>query len=367
MAKRSFQPISRGSSDQPVEIETANVPDVVEVDLDGKDPHAFTIVVEDDTPPEDRGRPTQVRQPTEVTEDELRKYTPEAARRVKRLDFERHTERRGRETAERLAETAMNEAREARAELERLKAREGAAASVVGNAMLQRHETALSGAKARLQKAIEDGDAAAQADAQVEIGTLTSEITAIKQRLPRQAAPAEGGERQPQAQPAQVQQPQVQDPAQNPRLHPDVREWIAHNKAWFGQADYAQRTRSAITIEQDLRAENILPGSPDYIKKLDERLAVYYPDHQPFRAEAPHSQRREPEKAGGSDSQTRPGRPNAETEVTRESATSDVSASADPRTVRLTSTEVALAKRLNVPLQRYAAEKAAREARKGGA
>lgn len=368
MAPRSFQPLSRGSSDKAVEVDTDGLPDLVEIDLDGKDADAFKVVVEDDTPEADRGRPTEVARPTEVSETELRTYSESAAKRIKRIDFERNTERRGREQAERTAEAAINDAREARAEVERLKGREGQAATAVGSAMLQRHESSLLNAQAELIKAIEDGDAAAQAAAQVKISTLAAEITTIKQRLPRPAPVTDSQQQQPQQ--VQQQQPQtvVADPAQNPKLHPQVREWIGHNNSWFDKPEYQQRTNAALNIDQQLKTEGIAAGTPEYIKALDERMAVYYPDHQPFKLPAQREPRRDAETdRGGSDRQTRSGRPNAGTEVTRENASSDIQANADPRTVRLTSSEVAVAKRLGVPLQRYAKEKVEREARKGGA
>lgn len=368
MAKTSFQPLSRASSDRPVEVNTAGVPDEVEVDLDNKDPHAFEIVVEDDTPEQDRGRPTRVEDPLKVDEKELRGLSDKAQKRISRLGFERETERRGREQAERTAEAALAEVRAARAEVERYKTREGQAAGAVGTAMLQRHEAALAGEQAVLQKAIEDGDAAAQAASQVKISTLTSEITTIRQRIPKQPAADQQQQQQPQTQPVQTQQvQQPASPAQDPRLHPKVRAWLGQHSSWFGQIGYEERTRSAINIEQQLATENVPVGSPEYIKKLDERMTVYYPDHQPFKDAVPQQQQQPTEDRRVPERQTRSERPNAGTEVTRDNVDTDVQANADPRKVRLTATQVALAKRLGIPLQRYAAEVVAREQAKGGA
>ena len=321
----------------PVEIDLDDVPaGGVLVDLDSEDPNAFIEVVEvDDTPEADRGKPTQVTDPLEVSEDELRSYGNRAQDRIKRLTFETQTERRGREAAERIANEATETARRALAEVERLKTAGTATATALSETMLREREAALTTARSKLAAAHNEGDGEAIAEATTEISTLTSEIAMIKAQAPRKPAPKDPNdptpERQPQTQPTRQTQP----------LEPNVAAWIADNREWFGRPGHEEKTAVAYAVHERLLKSGVKPSSDAYTQGLDEGLKKVFADHQtsaerknPPEAERETSRRAHVVGQGGRQQPTDKG---------------------SPRTVSLTASQVKLAKTLGITPQAYAA------------
>lgn len=315
-------------------------PDLVRVDLDAEDPNDFEVVEVDDTPEGDRGKPTEVFEPVEgPSEDELRSLSSRTQSRIKRMTFERETERRGREQAERERDAAVTAARRAMEENERLKQGESRSAQALGASMLARNESESTAAQGRLEQAIADGDAAAQAKATADISRLASEAMAIKQRTPRAPAP---GQQQAQPQQQQVAQPQ----RQTQPIPPVLTDWIARNNSWFGKSGNTDqaRTRTAYGINDALVLEGMNPTTPEFVVELDRRLKAVYPDHR-----SPSSNDDGGQSNGRERSTSR--RPNPVAEGSREGRNTT---GAGPRTVELTSSQMALAKRLGVTPQAYA-------------
>jgi hypothetical protein len=179
----------------------------------------------------------------------------------------------------------------------------------------------MESAQKELAMAIEAGDATAQVEANKRIAALAFENAKLEQR--KQETPvaqpvqlADGGNLPPQ--------PTTQDlPAPDPRAE----EWASKN-TWFGQ-DRAM-TYTAFEIHKDLVNEGFDPQSNDYYEEVDKRIKIDFPH-----------------KFG-----------NTETKQTAKPVQSVASAqrSVKPgrKTVRLTSSQVAIAKKLGVPLEEYA-------------
>lgn len=352
MAKRSFQPSSRDRNELIQLPPSADaLPDVVSVDLNDEDPENFEIVEVDDTPEQDRGKPTKIDDPLDVSDVDVKGVDPNTAKRIKRLTFETNTERRAREQAERERDAAVEFARQQKAELDALRQRADGATHALGQSMLARNESSLNAAKARLTAAIENGDGAAQAEATAEITELSAEKMAIAARVPK--APKES--QQPQEQQRQVAPAQPQ--TQTPTMAPNVAAWLAQNNGWWSRD--TQKTKDAMAIHNSLRARGVDPASDAYIKGLDKGLKALYPDHTPFRGA-------DDDNGGENRSTTR--RPNPVADGGREqSTTANNAGSGNPRRVELTRSELSIAKRLGVTPQAYAAEKARRAARGEGA
>ena len=183
-------------------------------------------------------------------------------------------------------------------------------------------KTGMESAQKELAMAIESGDATAQVEANKRIAALAFENAKLEQR--KQSQPVEqepvqlsdGGRLPPQ--------PTVQDlPAPDPKAE----DWAARN-TWFGQ-DRAM-TYTAFEIHKDLVNEGFDPQSNEYYAEVDNRIKVDFPH-----------------KFG-----------NTETKQTTKPVQSVASAnrSVKPgrKTVRLTSSQVAIAKKLGVPLEEYA-------------
>ena len=178
-------------------------------------------------------------------------------------------------------------------------------------------------AQEKLSLAIEAGDAKAQVEANKKIAELAFENAKLQQR--KEATPVQ------QETPVKLSdggQLPNQTPQQMPQADPMAEDWAAKNR-WFG-TDRAM-TFTAFEIHKDLvEKEGYDPKSTEYYTEIDKRIKVDF-GH----------------KFG-----------NTETKQTNRAVQSVVSAnrSSKPgrKTVRLTSSQVAIAKKLGVPLEEYA-------------
>lgn len=346
MAKRqSFSPSTRGHE---LPSSADDLPDLVSVDLDDADGENFVIVEEDDTPEADRGKPTSYEEEESVYDiaaqtDDLRKRRDPASR-IKRLGFERETERRRAEQSERERDAAIEAAHIAREEADDLRQRLTRSSSALGENMVERNKQAIEAARGKLTRAHEEGNSEAIADAQIEISRLTAEELAIKSRVPpRGAAPT-------QQRPAPAAQPAAQ-PAAAPSLAPQVADWIGRN-TWFNKRGQEEKTEMAMGIHRGLIARGIQPSDPRYTQELDRKMKAVYKDHVV-------SPGMPDDDTGGGPRREAP-RPNANGGGSREQAPG-----ATPRTVTLTRSELSIAKRLGVSPQQYALSKVQREKRLG--
>ena len=182
----------------------------------------------------------------------------------------------------------------------------------------------LEAAQKELAAAIESGDAKAQVEANKRIATLAFENAKLD-------AAKEGREVPTQAEkPVNLSQRNVNQPAMDDPINPDPRAeaWAAKN-SWFG-SDRAM-TYTAFEIHKDLtEKEGYDPNSDEYYAEVDKRIRVDFP-HKFGNTETKQSTAPVQTVASASRS-VKPGR----------------------KTVRLTSSQVAIAKKLGVPLEEYA-------------
>ena len=186
-------------------------------------------------------------------------------------------------------------------------------------------KTGMEAAQKELAAAIETGNAQAQVEANKRIASLAFENAKLQQ--------------------AKENAPEVEEPRQRPQLSdeqylprrtpnelpdPDPRaeDWAARNR-WFGQ-DRAM-TFTAFEIHKDLvEKEGFDPKSDDYYKEVDRRI----------RLDFPHKFDK-----GGSVNTSAP---------VQTVASANRSVKPGRKTVRLTPSQVAIAKKLGVPLEEYA-------------
>ena len=178
----------------------------------------------------------------------------------------------------------------------------------------------LESAQKELASAIEAGDAAAQVEANKRIATLAFENAKLEQTKA-------GREEQKVEQPV-LSQPPVQTRQVDEPINPDPKaEAWASDNSWFG-SDKAM-TYTAFEIHKDLtEKEGYDPNSNEYYAEVDKRIRVDFPH-----------------KFGNTNNTTAPVQ-------TVASATRSVKPGR--KTVRLTSSQVAIAKKLGVPLEEYA-------------
>ena len=185
-------------------------------------------------------------------------------------------------------------------------------------------QTGLEAAQKELAAAIESGDAQAQVEANKRIATLAFENAKLDQ--------AKQGREEIQAEkPVNLNQGgEVKQPAMDDPINPDPRaeDWASKN-TWFGR-DRAM-TYTAFEIHKDLtEKEGYDPNSDEYYAEVDKRIRIDFP-HKFGNTE--NKQSTAPVQTVASASRSvKPGR----------------------KSVRLTSSQVAIAKKLGVPLEEYA-------------
>ena len=184
-------------------------------------------------------------------------------------------------------------------------------------------KSGLETAQRDLASSIESGDAAAQVEANKKIAQLAFENAKLEQR--KTTKPVE------QDEPAKLSDggnlPR-QTPRSLPEADPQAEDWAAKNE-WFGK-DRAM-TFTAFEIHKDLvDKEGYDPKSDDYYIEVDKRIRVDFP-HKFGRTEGTATNRAVQSVVSANRS-SKPGR----------------------KTVRLTSSQVAIAKKLGVPLEEYA-------------
>jgi type II secretory pathway pseudopilin PulG len=135
------------------------------------------------------------------------------------------------------------------------------------------------------------------------------------------------------AQQAAYQAQQAQQPAQQQQVDPRVEEWAEKNK-WYGRDNVM--THAAWGIHRQLiQVEGFDPSSDEYYDELDKRIRDAFP-----------------QKFGDTGSNTQSRGRNVQT-VAPASRSSGINNTAR-RTVKLTPSQVAIAKKLGVPLEEYA-------------
>jgi hypothetical protein len=192
-----------------------------------------------------------------------------------------------------------------------------------------RVESQMAQVEANLRAAMEIGDTEAAVKAQKEMATLAVEADRAEQAKraqERKSSQNQAAQPQPQAQPQAQPQPQPQAP-QPP--DPKAQAWAERNN-WFGN-DSAM-TYAAFGIHKELvEQEGIDPKTDEYYNELDKRMGEEFP-HK-FNNGA---QSKKPVQNVASASRSNSGR------------------SSGKKQVRLTQRQVAIAKKLGVPIEEYA-------------
>jgi hypothetical protein len=277
-----------------------------EVELDVGDAEAVDIEVTEDIREDDDS--------SEGSEDQFSKAETSTQKRISRLT------KKMRE-AERREQEAIKYAQAVQGESNNLKQRMTSLDTNYVAEYTNRVNTQISQAEANLTRAIELGDSQATVEAQ---RTLTS--LAIQQDRANQAK-MQSQRQQQQAAAAQQHQARQPMPAQQPkRPDPKAESWAMRN-SWFG-SDEAM-TYAAFGIHKKLvEDEGFDPNGEDYYTELDRRISDKFGN-------------------GSNGTNRRP----AQTVI---GASRTPSGRSSGRKVRLTPSQVAIAKKLGVPLEEYA-------------
>lgn len=290
--------------------------DDIEVDLDDND--ALEIEVQDDTPERDRGKPKAPDKTEDGAEDDdLEGYSDSVKKRISKLKFDQHSERRAKEEAVRLREEALAYAEKIRKENDNLRKAYSEGETAFVSQTKARVESELAATRTAYKAAYESGDADAVLAAQEKLIQLQNQAERVANYKPRPAAQTEA---------PQQAAPKVAKPDDRAMKWAEENTWFMTDKAMTGYA---------MGVHENLVAEGVDPQSDLYYSKINAAVRRTFPDKF-------------------DDGNTEEKAPRRQTGPVVAPAARSTKA---PRKVVLTSTEVALAKRLGVPIEKYAAQK----------
>jgi len=255
-----------------------------------------------------------VEEKTEEKKDELKEYSDGVQKRIAKLTRKMREAERQREEAIAFAESAKRDKETMEGRLSKLDKN-------YVSEFESRVKTNLAAAKLALKNAIESQNVEAQVAAQEQIANLTVDAARLSSMKNREEPKKE---KEVNITP---QRSNTQPAATDPRAE----EWAAKN-SWFGN-DSAM-TYTAFDIHKKLvEEEGYDPKTDEYYTEVDKRIRLEFP-HKFDKIEEPTTERAKPAQNVAS---------------ARRSASTG-----RKKTVKLTSTQVAIAKRLGVPLEDYA-------------
>lgn len=266
------------------------------------------IEIVDDTPEPDKGKP-ESRGEVEVTDDEISQYSDNVQKRIRQLRAVYHEERREKERLLREQQEAIAYAKSIAEQNRLLQERLSQGEKALVETSKAKADVMLAQAEREYQEAYEAGDTQKLIAAQRKM----SEMVVEKREVDRYT---------PQYTPPPLQEPQT-TVEQLPQVVPDerTRQWVSQNE-WF-ESDSVMRG-AAFGIHDQLVREGYKAGSDAYFEQVDARIRDAFP--QRFGVKKPAA--------------------NVVAPATRSSSGS--------KKIVLTKSQVAVAKRLGVPLEKYA-------------
>lgn len=308
------------------DIDTSQMDEPFEIDTSEED-NDLEIEVVDDTPPQDRGRKPLEKEP-EVDDDELQNYSKNVQERIKELRHGYHDERRAKEAAHREREQAIALAQQIMQENQRLKGTLKQGEQAFLESARQKAAIEYEVAKRKLIEAKSNGDIEAEVVAQEEFNQAQLTKAQLEQYQINALQNQNFNVNIPEtAQPVVNQQPRVVDSR--------AEDWHKANP-WFWKDRVM--TGTALGLHEDLVASGYDPRSDDYYRELDSRLRNIFPDK--FQRASSGKKR-------------------------HDTVVASANRSSPSKKVTLQASEVAIAKRLNLPLEVYAKQKMELEKRNG--
>jgi hypothetical protein len=254
-------------------------------------------------------------EPEKKDEEKLEDYSKGVQKRISGLT------KRMRE-AERREKAALDYAKAVESKRKTLDSRFGQVNKDYVSQFEKRVKDGMESAQKELSSAIESGDATAQVNAQKRVAALSideARLNVMKESSPARETPVKLED--------EVNLPR-ETPSELPNPDPRAESWASKN-TWFGQD--RPMTFTAFEIHKDLvEKEGYDPKSNDYYTEVDKRIRLEFPNK--FDIRDSNTSARPTQTVASARRVVRPG----------------------TKTVKLTSSQVAIAKKLGVPLEEYA-------------
>jgi len=304
-----------------------------QTEIDNTIPEGLEVEVIDDTPIEDQ-RPAKAEDISpdiddETVDKEITDYSKRAGDRIAKIKYEFHEERRAKEAATRESQEAVKRLQILMSENQKLQAMVDQGGEVLNK---QAHNNALwakQNAQDAFKKAYEEGNADEMTKAQ----ELLSRATLAEQQSTNMAASL-------QQQIAQNLPQEEYIPAQP---DPEMQVWSQKNPWFMGSEPIHQSMTSyAMHLDKELQLEGIDPASKseEYYNQVDQRMRIKYPSF--FGVSSTNEVEISQEDS-----------PKRQPSTVVASATRD-SGNKKPTQIRLTQTQVKLARQLGISPEQYA-------------
>ena len=295
------------------------------------------IEIIDDRPIADRKTPRVKTTATndEDIESEIEGVDEQVKKRINRLKYEFHEERRAKEATEKVREEAITYAQKVQEENKRLAALIGKGEEALLGQISAKAQSQLERAKAEFKEAYESGNSEKMLEANETILNSSVDLKSANEKINYY-------EQQKQV---QAQQPVVpQQTASQQFAPPDPKgvKWLQDNK-WFGDPKHKDLTGFAYGLHETLiNDERIHPTSDEYYQQVDTRMRKAFPDFFGTENQAEDTISTDVVETASSRKPSSVVAP-----ATRNNG-------AMPRKVQLTATQVNLARRLGITPEQYA-------------
>jgi len=285
------------------------------------------IEVIDDTPLGDRNKKPST-PPEEVTDEELENYSDKVKKRIQHFSKGFHDERRAKEQALREREALETYTKALLSENQQLKGSVDKGHNALIESAKAQVQNELANARQKYKTAYDSGDTDAIIAAQEALNSAQMRMDKVGSLKPRAAT---AGDTALQSQSNNVQQ-QQRPPAQQPQVtRDDKAEAWRNENTWFGSDD--EMTAYALGYHSKLVKEGVDPRSDEYYEKVNTRMRKLFPEN--FDEDIEDTP--EPQKVRKAANVVAP--------ATRSTA---------PIKVRLSESQIAVAKRMGVSLADYA-------------
>jgi len=284
----------------------------------------FDLEIEDDTPVADKGKEPLPKEKVEELENyNLEDYSERVKQRMAQLKKVWHDERRAKEAADREREEAVKYAKQITDENKKLKSTLSSGEEEYVKAVSNSLEHQLSIAKRDYREAYDAGDTDKIIEAQSKMNDAQMRLSQMQQYKPQYKNTLQEPEKDVYIQETRPQVPK-----------PDLRalNWQEKND-WFGKDE--EMTSLALGVHEKLVRSGIDPSSDEYYRRIDSTMQKRFPENfgDATLDEDQPAQRTKPS--------------NVVAPATRSTA---------PKKVRLTKTQVALAKKFGLTPEQYARE-----------
>ena len=295
------------------------------------------IEIIDDRPIADRKTPRVKTTATndEDIESEIEGVDEQVKKRINRLKYEFHEERRAKEATEKVREEAITYAQKVQEENKRLAALIGKGEEALLGQISAKAQSQLERAKAEFKEAYESGNSEKMLEANETILNSSVDLRSANEKINYY-------EQQKQVQAQQPVAPQQTASQQFAPPDPKGVKWLQDNK-WFGDPKHKDLTGFAYGLHETLiNDERIHPTSDEYYQQVDTRMRKAFPDFFGTENQAEDTISTDVVETASSRKPSSVVAP-----ATRNNG-------AMPRKVQLTATQVNLARRLGITPEQYA-------------